>query len=159
LSIDIFKTNKINNMAFIRFYNPVVPFYRDENENEAYDMLVHRFNSISNGSQVFPAANIAETDKEYSIEMALPGVAKKDIHVQHEKELLTISIDGSSEKKEKEDFTRREFNYSGASRSFKTGEKVDRENITARYENGILTVHLPKKEVMADKPVQSISIE
>jgi HSP20 family protein len=89
--------------------------------------------------------------------MALPGVDKKNIRVEHEKGILTIRIE-KSEDKEKEGYTRKEFDFAGASRTFKTGEKIDTDNISARYENGVLTVQLPKKEAFV-KPARMIEVE
>jgi HSP20 family protein len=145
-------------MAFIRFYNPDL-FNRDENFNEAYENLVQKFNhgfALTNGNA--PAANVMETETAFQIEMALPGVDKKNIRVEHEKGILTIRIEKPEEKKEKEGYTRKEFDFSGASRIFRTGEKIDAENISARYENGVLTVLLTKKEAFV-KPARMIEVE
>jgi HSP20 family protein len=144
-------------MAFIRFYNPVL-FNRDQNSDEAYDKLVERFNQgycLHQGDA--PAANILENETSFQVEMALPGVDKKNIRVEHEKGILTIRIE-KSEDKEKEGYTRKEFDFAGASRTFKTGEKIDTDNISARYENGVLTVQLPKKEAFV-KPARMIEVE
>ena len=145
-------------MAFIRFYNPDL-YNRDENSNEAYEKLVQRFNNGFgvNRSDV-PASNIMENEKSFQIEMALPGVDKKNIRIEHEKGILTIRIEKSEENKENEGYTRKEFDFNGASRTFRTGEKIDTENISARYENGVLTVQLPKKEAFV-KPAKLISVE
>jgi HSP20 family protein len=145
-------------MTFIRFYNPDL-YNRDENSDEAYDKLVQRFNRgyfLNPGDA--PASNIMETETAFQIEMALPGVDKKDIRVEHDKGILTIRIEKSEENKENEGYTRKEFDFTGASRTFKTGEKIDAENISARYENGVLTVQLPKKEAFV-KPSRMISVE
>ena len=148
-------------MSIFRFYNSGVPCYRDESVDDAYKGLLSRFNSAYNGynPQPIPASNVSETDSEYSLSIALPGVDKKDIHIQHEKGYLTVRVERKDENKESELFTRREFDFSGASRVFRTGEKVDSEKITAGYENGILTVHLPKREAFVNKPAQLISVE
>jgi HSP20 family protein len=145
-------------MTFIRFYNPDL-FNRDENSNEAYENLVQRFNhgfGLTHGDA--PAANVMETETAFQIEMALPGVDKKDIRVEHDKGILTIRIENAEVNKEKEGYTRKEFDFAGASRTFRTGEKIDAENISARYENGVLTVQLPKKEAFV-KPARLISVE
>jgi HSP20 family protein len=85
-------------------------------------------------------------------------VDKKDIRVEHEKGILTIRLEKSEENKDNEGYTRKEFDFSGASRTFRTGEKIDTENISARYENGVLTVQLPKKEAFV-KPAKLIPVE
>jgi HSP20 family protein len=149
-------------MAYIRFYSPVQPGYRDENSNEAYKQLIRHINTNSNcgcyqGS--VPASNISETDKEFRIEIALPGVDKKNINVRHDKGYLSITVEKPVENESDESYTRHEFDYQGASRTFKTGDKIDADNIAAKYENGILTLTLPKKESYVNKPAQAIIVE
>jgi HSP20 family protein len=144
-------------MALLRFYSTGVPCYRDESADEKYSTLVNRFNNGFGSYPSDPATNISETDKEYSIRMALPGVLKEDIRVDHDKGYLTISIVKNVENKEDGKYSLREFNYSGASRTFKTGKGIDVEKITARHENGILTVNLPKKEPV-NIPVRSVTV-
>jgi len=141
----------------IRFYNPDL-YYRDENSNEAYEKLIQRFNRGFSLNQDSPAANIMETEAAFQIEMALPGVDKKDIRVEHEKGILTVRIERSEDNKEVESYSRKEFDFSGASRTFRTSEKIDTENISARYENGVLTLQLPKKEAFV-KPSRMIEVE
>ncbi|MBN2813514.1 MAG: Hsp20/alpha crystallin family protein [Bacteroidales bacterium] len=149
-------------MAILRFYNPYFSAYRDENTDTAYRNLQNKYNfnnhcGCEQGSR--PAANIVETDKEYRIEMALPGVNKQSVSIRHEKELLTISVEQPQHQENKENFTLREFDYSGAMRTFNTGNKVNTDQIGARLENGILTVVLPKKEAYVVKPAQAITID
>ncbi len=149
-------------MAILRFYNPYFSAYRDENTNAAYRNLLDRYNfsnqcGCEQGNR--PSANIVETDKEYRIEMALPGVSKQSIRINHEKELLTISVEQPENQENQENFTLREFDYSGAVRTFNTGNKVNPDQIGARFENGILTVALPKKETYVKKPAQAIAID
>jgi len=147
-------------MAYIRFYSPYHSAFRDESANEAYERLVHRFNSDHNcgckttGS---PSANLSETDKEYRIEMALPGVDKQNISIRHENGLLHISVSSPTEQEGKDQYYLHEFNYAGTSRIFKTGDNIDSENISAKLENGVLSVSLPKKEI-ANKAAQSIVV-
>jgi HSP20 family protein len=92
-----------------------------------------------------PAVNVAETDKEYSIELAVPGFKKEDLHVKLESNILTISAETKSEKnEEKKDYTRREYSSNSFSRSFSLYDNVKESDINARYENGILYLTLPK---------------
>jgi HSP20 family protein len=147
-------------MSMIRFYNPV-PAYRDENASEAYEKLMHHF-SVNNACGCHqgnaPAANISENETSFRIEMALPGVDKKHISLKQENGFLSISVEGNGDENA-EEYTRREFNYSGTTRTFRTGEKIDTGNISARFENGILSVHLPKKEAFVSRPAQQIAVE
>lgn len=148
-------------MAYLRFYSPYHSAYRDENTNEALNQIMQHFNADSDcgcGNGSVPASNISESEKEFRIEMALPGVDKKNISIKHEKRYLTISVEKPQGERE-DNYLRQEFDYSGTSRTYQIGEKIDAESITAQYENGLLIVHLPKKEVLANKSVQSIVVE
>jgi len=93
-----------------------------------------------------PAANIMETDKNFSIELGAPGMEKKDFHVEVENGNLCISSEKKEEKKEsKKGFTKREFSYNSFSRSFRLPENTMPDKIKAKYENGILKIDIPKK--------------
>jgi HSP20 family protein len=149
-------------MAYIRFYSPYHSAFRDENANEDYEQLSRRFASAHHcgcNQEKNPAANITETESEYRIYMALPGIDKKDISIKHENGFLNISVIPAEDRISDQEYNRQEFDYSGSSRNFKIGEKVDVENITAKYDNGILAVSLPKKEAHIHKPSQSIVVE
>ncbi|RYG00633.1 MAG: Hsp20/alpha crystallin family protein, partial [Chitinophagaceae bacterium] len=103
--------------------------------------------------------NIHETKDGYHLEFNAAGRNKEDFKVEVEKGLLTISFEAkevkaeeTTENKQAEtDYktVRREFKISSFKRSFNVDEKVDVDNIQAKYENGILKVFLPKKEVVA----------
>ncbi|MCW5907464.1 MAG: Hsp20/alpha crystallin family protein [Chitinophagales bacterium] len=95
-----------------------------------------------------PAANIAETEKEYSIDLAVPGFKKEDFKVKVDKDILTISAETKSESsEEKKEYTRKEYNYSSFSRSFRLPDDVKDDAIAAKYDNGILKLTLPKSNV------------
>ena len=99
-----------------------------------------------------PAVNILEEDNEYRIEVIAPGIDKKDVKINLEDDVLTISSERKEENEEKEKhYMRREFNYTAFSRSFVVPEEVDAEKISAEHKNGILTLHLPKKEEVVKK--------
>ena len=108
--------------------------------------------------------NIKETEKNYSIEIIAPGFEKTDFKVSLEKQLLTISAEKKNEVNEDSDSNRtekqirKEYSYRSFKRSFTLDEKTDGTNIDAKYVNGVLTLNLPKKEVV--KPiVQEINIQ
>ncbi len=99
-----------------------------------------------------PAVNILEEDNEYRIEVIAPGIDKKDVKINLEDDVLTISSEMKEENEEKnKHYMRREFNYTAFSRSFVVPEEVDAEKISAEHKNGILTLHLPKKEEVVKK--------
>lgn len=94
-----------------------------------------------------PAANVKENDKDYTIELAVPGMKKEDFKLEMENNMLTISSEKEENKNETEGkFTRREYNYESFSRSFTLPETVKSEDLKASYENGILKISVPKKE-------------
>lgn len=106
-----------------------------------------------------PAVNVAEEKDSYRIEVAAPGLDKKDFKIDLHNNMLTISSEKKEEKKDKdEDYVRREFNYSSFRRSFTIPESVDEDKIKATHKEGILTVVIPKKEEAIEKGPKQISI-
>lgn len=106
-----------------------------------------------------PSVNIKETNKDYKIELAAPGLTKGDFKIETDNEMLIISSAKKDEKKEEgENFWKREFSYQNFSRSFHLPENSLPEKIQAKYENGILVLTLPKKEVTASKPKREIKV-
>lgn len=95
----------------------------------------------------FPPVNIFENQQEYILEVAAPGMEKTDFTINLEATILTISAVQKEElKNDALKSIRKEFSYKGFKRSFTLDEKIDAATITAKYENGILKVILPKKE-------------
>lgn len=110
-----------------------------------------------------PSVNIKETDKSFELDLAAPGLEKKNFKIELVEDKLVISAQQevtTEEKNEANDsFTRKEFNYSSFSRSFVLPEKlVDKESINASYENGILKITIPKKEKDAANQNREIQI-
>lgn len=99
-----------------------------------------------------PAVNIIEGEKEFKIELAIPGMAKEDIHIQVNDGVLTIKADKQIEKSETEKTLRKEFGYVKFSRSFTLPELINVEAIEAKFENGILGLHLPKAVEVKPEP-------
>ncbi|MCS6968351.1 MAG: Hsp20/alpha crystallin family protein [Cytophagales bacterium] len=96
-------------------------------------------------SNAIPAVNVKEDEAGFYMEVAAPGMEKSDFKVQLTDNVLTISAEKKKEKKEEDkNYTRREFNYTSFKRSFTLPENVDKDNIKAEYNNGILHVSIPK---------------
>jgi HSP20 family protein len=94
-----------------------------------------------------PAVNVREDDKNFILDLAIPGIDKKDLKIDVNEDVLTISSESKNESEEsKNGYKRKEFSYSAFSRSFYVPENVNREKIEANYKDGILTVALPKQE-------------
>ena len=114
---------------------------------------------LSKGNSFKPAVNIREDDKNYVLDFAIPGIDKKDLKIDMNEDILTISSETKNETEEnKEDYRRKEFSYTSFSRSFNIPENVNREKIEANYKDGILTVSLPKQEVDKNKVQRKIEI-
>jgi HSP20 family protein len=90
--------------------------------------------------------NIKETETDYQLEVVAPGFEKENFKVNLENKILTIEGEKKTEEENKnEKLVRREFKSQSFKRSFTIDEKIDTENISAKYVNGILTLNLPKK--------------
>lgn len=117
------------------------------------------FGGISNDSNKEPAVNIMENEKNFILELVIPGRKKEDFKIEVDKDILTISADRKSEKEEeKGSYTRKEFSYTSFKRAFTLSEMIDLNNIDAQYTDGILSVALPKKEEALPKPKRVIDI-
>ena len=99
-------------------------------------------------SATAPAINVKETDKAYFVELAAPGMRKEDfnVHINDEGNLM-IKMEKKDEKKEEDKNTRylrREFSYSKFEQTLILPDDVNKEQISAKVEHGVLTVELPK---------------
>ena len=103
---------------------------------------------------------VKETSDDYFIEVAAPGMKKKDFKINYHNNLLTISSERQDEKEDKNDnYSRREFSYQSFQRSFTVPQNsVDGEKIEASYADGILNIKLPKREELKPKPAKEIKI-
>jgi HSP20 family protein len=107
-----------------------------------------------------PAVNVLENNDNFMIEVAAPGLEKKDFHIDLENNLLTISSEKEFKHEEEKNgkFMRREFGYSSFKRSFTLPESIDTEKIGATYKEGVLHITIPKKEEAKPKPAKQIAI-
>ncbi|MGL4534834.1 MAG: Hsp20/alpha crystallin family protein [Fusobacteriaceae bacterium] len=95
-----------------------------------------------------PAVNISEDSKEYLVEVCAPGIAKEDMKVKIEDEFLSISFKSESKKEQNEKkYSKKEYSYSSFERKTAIPKNVLHDQITANFENGILAIKLPKKEM------------
>jgi HSP20 family protein len=107
----------------------------------------------------YPKANIKESSKDFSIELSVPGFDKKDIDLNIDKGVLTVSSTKEIiNNEEGESILRKEFGYSSFERRFKIPEIVNKDNIDAKFELGVLKIKLPKIESAIEKPARAIKI-
>ena len=107
-----------------------------------------------------PAVNIKENADAFKVEMAVPGFDKKDFKINLDHNVLTISSEKKVENEHKngEHYTCREYSYQSFSRSFTLPDAANGDKISAKYENGILNVEIPKREEAKPKPMRQIAI-
>lgn len=105
---------------------------------------------LAKANATAPAINVIESDKDYKVEVAAPGMTKEDfnIHVSENNELV-ICMEKKSETKEEDKenkrYLRREFSYSKFEQALVLPEDVVKERISANVTNGVLTIDLPKR--------------
>ncbi len=126
-------------------------------DGEMFDWSNRNF---SNTNTTLPSVNIKDNAEAFKVEVAAPGFEKGDFKIELNRNLLTISSEKKTENetKEGEVFTKREFSYQSFTRSFTLPEIANGEAIKANYENGILTVEIPKREEAKPKPARMIEI-
>lgn len=109
--------------------------------------------NVARKGMTIPAVNISETEKDYLVELAAPGMKKSDFKINIERNVLTISSETKQEQKEEgKNFTKQEFSYQSFERSFTLPESINQEKIDAKYTDGVLRVALPKKDEVISKP-------
>ena len=154
-------------MRHHNFYNKEANMLHRFFNNDDIDWFGNNmFHADRNRMYGVPPVNISESDKEFAIEMAAPGYDKKDFNVNVDKNLLTISVDKEHNAEGAEDnantdatennpdnkqIYRQEFCFSSFSRSFTLQEGVVAQKIGGKYENGILTLTIPKAAVVNTK--------
>ncbi len=109
-----------------------------------------------------PAINVKESDKDYQVELAAPGLKKEDFSVNiNDDGNLVIKMEKKEENKEENKAThylRREFSFSKYEQTLILPDDVEKEEIRAKMENGVLTIDLPKMVVSQKKPAREIVV-
>lgn len=105
-----------------------------------------------------PKVNIREAKDAYFVDMAVPGMKKSDFHIDLDNNVLSISNEAEGNKEAGDNYTQREFGHASFKRSFSLPETIKEEKIKAGYTNGILSIHLPKKEEAIQKPPRKIKV-
>lgn len=132
----------------------LVKFNNGLKNNAANPFFNDVFDSILNDSYLgnklvarVPAVNIAETENEFHIELAVPGLKKEDFKINLDKNVLTVSAEKKAESTDEgKKFSKREYSYSSFTRSFTLPESADHSKIEADYADGILKLIVAKKE-------------
>mgnify|MGYP006297700639 CR=1 FL=1 len=145
-------------MTLARRNDNYLPSFIDRFFNN--DLMDWGQNNFSSTNTSLPAVNVKETEDDFMIEVAAPGMKKKDFKINYHNNVLTISSERQEEKDDKDDnYSRREFSYQSFQRSFTVPQQsVDGDKIEASYNDGILSIKLPKREEIKPKPAKEIKI-
>jgi HSP20 family protein len=144
-------------MALVRFNrgrNATLPGLFDSLARDLFDLT----NDSAPGSSM-PAVNICETADHFRVEVAAPGMKKDDFKIRLDHNVLSISSEKEeTNESEENQYSRREFSYQSFQRSFTLPNSVDSEKIKANYQDGILTINIPKREEAKQRPARVIDI-
>ena len=116
-----------------------------------FDAMLRDWNLYANR---FPAVDITEGEQAYLLEAELPGYKQEEVKVQVEKHVLKLSSTKESSKEEEKKSLVTERCYQCFERSFTLPEDVDEEKIDGKFENGLLVLTMPKKEVAKPKAIE-----
>lgn len=119
---------------------------------------------VEKANSAKPSMNIIESDSEYKVEIATPGMTKDDFSVKIDADnQLVVSMEKREEHKDegkKDKYLRREFSYMQFQQTMILPENVNKEGITAKVENGVLTIEIPKQQVtVEEKKVKEIAVK
>ena len=120
------------------------------------------FNNFSSENASLPSVNIVENNDAFNVEMAAPGMDKKDFNIQLDNDILKISVEKEFNNNMDTDskYVRREYNYQSFQRTFRLPKSVvESSKIEANYTDGVLRIHIPKKEEAKSLPPQTIQIK
>ena len=126
--------------------------------NDFFDDDFGHFNSMMRTSS--PAINVKENDKEYTVELAAPGMSKDDFKIRvNEDNALVITLEHKNEQKEEkkdEKYLRREFSYSHFEQALLLPDDINKDEISASMEHGVLNIVLPKIVVTPEAPKERV---
>lgn len=129
---------------------------KDWNSLPTMDSFLNDFfgnNFIENKpTNVIGKVNVSEDDKTYGISLALPGYTKEDINIEMKDDVIVVSSEIENTNEEKTyNYVKKEFSISSFERSFNLPDDVDKDNINASMENGVLSITLSKVNLLEDK--------
>jgi HSP20 family protein len=146
-------------MTFVQFKTPA----RKSDINNLFENLFTPLSSLTkeayeniNTRHTVPV-NINESDTGYELELVAPGFNKEDFKIDIDKKLMTISVQKEIEENKEQKQIRKEYSFQSFKRSFTIDDKIDADNISAQYNNGVLILNLPRKQEVKE-PVKQIKI-
>lgn len=145
--------NTINNR---KRYFPAIPSFFEELPRHPF----FNWGNTNADEETVPSVNIRETKDNFEVEMAAPGMEKKDFQIELDGNRLTISSEKEySEEDKEEGYSRREFSYRSFQRSMMLPKDVvDEDKIQASYKNGLLHITIPKRENAKQRSAKRIEV-
>lgn len=125
------------------------------------DIMEWSFKNFTDIGSTMPSVNLSETEREYQIDLAAPGMKKEDFKVEIEDKTISIASEKeerSEEMNKKENYTRKEFSYRSFCRSFHLPDAAETERIEATYKDGILHITIPKNSSRLSNSKKNIPI-
>jgi len=127
----------------------MLPVFKNNWFPTVFDDFVNN-DFMNRANSTAPAVNVKESDKEYTMELAAPGIKKEYCRIGiNEEGNLTVAIENKQEHKEEDKhhhYLRREFSYSNYEQNYILPDDVARDQISAKVEDGILTITMPKMQ-------------
>jgi HSP20 family protein len=138
-------------MALVRWR----PMNELDDMSRLFDEMWRRSQHSSGGTNWYPAIDVRENETDYKIVAELPGMSKDDVKISVTDNIVTIRGEKKAQVEENnENWHQTERTYGAFERSFTLGTSVDPSGVKARFENGVLTVTLPKSEEARPREVQ-----
>jgi HSP20 family protein len=142
-------------MTFLTRQNPFNDFRTLQ--NRLFEPFFGRFNflddSMTTGSWA-PPVDVAEDTERIHVKVEVPGMEEKDLRVNYEDGLLSVSGERHFENRDDRNYHRIERAYGSFVRTFSLPRSVDASKIVANYRNGVLEIEIPKKEESKPKQIQ-----
>jgi len=143
-------------MSIVKRNNLVFPSLMNEIFKPDWFGGMENFNTNTS----VPAVNIKENEKDFELELAVPGRKKEDFNIEVDNNVLTVSSEIKSENEVKEEnYTRREFGFTSFKRAFTLPESIDEDKIKADYIDGLLRFTMPKRKEALPKPKRMIELK
>ncbi|MDA3930747.1 MAG: Hsp20/alpha crystallin family protein [Prolixibacteraceae bacterium] len=143
-------------MNLVRFHKPNYMYSLNELYNDFFNDVLPTVNKST--AAYSPAVNVLENEQSFHLEFSAPGYEKENFIIKNTNGVLTVKAELKEEKENKE-YSRKSFAVVSFERSFDLPENVNADKISAKYTNGILSVELPKKEVVVENSERLIAIE
>jgi HSP20 family protein len=149
-------------MNLVRFYHP-----QSSVTGSLVDELLNSFitsdhdNNYTEDCRCSPATNVVENDKEFRLELLLPGFSKEDVQLSVHENLVTVKVNLKDENEDNENgfvYRQRQFGKYNFEKKFRVPKTVAADKIVAHFNNGILELTLPKKEEAIEKSPVEIKI-